>query len=365
MCRSLSHRHQQSHKTTREHSPLQQPPDAVDQGIESRLTQLQQLMKELSQLRPAIKTHFTKGGEQIADAICHLAAVFDQSNSQSNDEGKTQPSVNPVGSYPHFPSPLEPSLPARKTVGTELPELPRISDLTLERAVFTHQGVARPALAVTEEISYDRLEVLGDAYIEVIATRLIWHHFEYLPPGRISQLRELLVKNETLAEYSTWYEFDRRLAVPSDHRDQPKRWIKTKGDVFEAYVAAVILSNPIDGFQRVEAWLGELWLPKLKEAQPNTRTSHNKQDLAKKIMAKGIKIEYIEERPSVPLSGGLSNFYVGVYLTGWGWVKKHLGSGEGHSKADAGNDAALQALKNNEMIEEIGQIRKSYLEKNK
>src|SRR5690606_10445636 len=94
-----------------------------------------------------------------------------------------------------------------------------------------------------------------------------------LPPGQISQLRELLVKNETLAEFATDYGFDRRLSVPLDHRGQAKRWIKIKGDVFEAYVAAVILSNPDSGFRSVESWLDELWLPKLRNAQPNTRSS--------------------------------------------------------------------------------------------
>lgn len=317
---------------------------------------MERLTKELIGSEISIKTHFATGGEEIADAISHLAAAFDQSTGRRVDKARTR-----ARSYPCVAGALDPSLPVAKKLDGDLPELPKVLDNSLEKAVFTHQGFARGKnhLTTTEEMSYDRLEILGDAYIEVIATRLIWHHFRFLSPGRISQLRELLVKNETLAEYATRYGFDRRLYVPHDHREQPKRWVKIKGDVFEAYVAAVILSDPVNGFQCVETWLDELWLPKLTEAQPDIRPSFPKQDLAKKIMGKGIKIEYVEEKPSVSLSGGLNNFFVGVYLTGWGWSNQHLGSGEGHSKTDAGNGAALQALANKSLINKIVSVKKS------
>jgi ribonuclease-3 len=65
--------------------------------------------------------------------------------------------------------------------------------------------------------TYDRLEILGDAYIELISTKLIWNHYQRIPSGRISQLRELLVKNETLADYATKYGLDRRASVPHDY----------------------------------------------------------------------------------------------------------------------------------------------------
>lgn len=325
-------------------------------GVEHRLAHLEQLAKELVSSRAAIESHFQKGGKQVADAISHLATAFDQSTRHGGDEARNQ-----SGSYPSFTNSFDSTLKTAKQVKGDLPRLPQIADVSLEKAVFTHQGFAlEKTQSTTSEMSYDRLEILGDAYIEVIATRLIWHHFRYLTPGRISQLRELLVKNETLAEYATSYGFDRRVSVPPDHRDQPKLWIKIKGDVFEAYVAAVILSNPDDGFQRVEAWLQELWSPKLAEAQPTTRHCFPKQELAKRVMRQGVKIEYTEERPSVSLGGGLDKFFVGAYLTGWGWKNQHLGSGEGQSKTEAGNNAASQALENRPLIDEIALAKKTF-----
>ncbi|KNG79857.1 RNase3 domain protein [Aspergillus nomiae NRRL 13137] len=235
-------------------------------------------------------------------------------------------------------------------VGTQenLPVLPPIMDKVLKRAVFTHPGVGNDT-----EKTYDRLEILGDAYIELIATKLIWRSFQEIPSGRISQIRELLVKNETLAEYATVYGLDSKAAVPQDYLKQPKRWTKTKADIFEAYVAAAIISDPVDGYRAVETWLTQLWLPKLSELGMQKPVLNAKEILAKKIMGKGIKLRYLDEHPPAQQRPGMQTFFVGVYLTGWGWENRHLGSGQGPNKTIAGNEAARQALSNGPLVEEI------------
>ncbi|KAL4761699.1 ribonuclease III [Aspergillus foveolatus] len=228
-----------------------------------------------------------------------------------------------------------------------VPPLPPIKDDQLERAVFTHPGVAKDP-----RTTYDRLEILGDAYIELISTKLIWNKFQHIPSGRISQIRELLVKNETLAEYATQYGIDKKASVPAELYNQPKRWIKTKGDIFEAYVAALILSHP-DGYSVAETWLSELWSPKLDSFEESCSTFQAKEALARKINGKGAKLRYIDEKESVQHQGGTQTFFIGVYFTGWGWNNKHLGSGQGSNKTIAGDRAAQQALENTELIQEI------------
>ncbi|OOF89861.1 hypothetical protein ASPCADRAFT_212431 [Aspergillus carbonarius ITEM 5010] len=228
----------------------------------------------------------------------------------------------------------------------------------LECAVFTHPGVSN-----NNGATYDRLEVLGDAYIELISTKLIWNKFQDIPSGRISQIRELLVKNETLSDYATRYGLDRRASVPPDYPKQPRRWVKTKADIFEAYVAAVVLSDPINGYSVTEEWLTQLWLPKIDELGQPKSSLHAKESLAKKIMGKGIKLNYVDEHPSVPRGRGGQTYFIGVYLTGWGWNHKHLGSGQGSNKAIAGDDAAQNALLNKSLLDEIVEAKKAHLSK--
>lgn len=236
-----------------------------------------------------------------------------------------------------------------------LPDLPSIHDALLERAVFTHPGAPVNIAPEGMEHNYDRLEVLGDAYVEVIATRLIWDQFKDMPAGRMSQIREDLVKNETLAGFASQYGFDNRvsLTVPEEQKSQSKRWLKIRGDVFEAYVAAVILSSPDRGFAMVEQWLRELWLPRLSQVQPVQTVLKYKEQLAKKVMGKGVKLRYVEEQPATRLDGGMQTYYMGVYLTGWGWQNQHLGSGRGLNKAIAGDQAASRALQNCPLIDQV------------
>ncbi|KAL4903550.1 hypothetical protein BDW74DRAFT_41741 [Aspergillus multicolor] len=236
-----------------------------------------------------------------------------------------------------------------------LPPLPPIPDEQLERAVLTHPGVSKDP-----KTTYDRLEILGDAYIELFSTKLIWNRFQHMPSGRMSQIRELLVKNETLAEYATRYGIDSRASVPPEFSNQPKRWIKTRGDIFEAYVAAVILSHP-HGYAVAESWLSELWLPKLETLEESNSFSQAKEALARKIMGKGAKLRYVDEKKPIQHKGGTQSFFIGVYFTGWGWADKHLGSGQGSNKTIAGNRAAQQALENGDLINKIIASKESHM----
>ena len=235
-----------------------------------------------------------------------------------------------------------------------LPPLPEILDKSLVSTPFTHPGTLHGHSSTKIDTSYDRLELLGDAYIELIATRLVFSRFPKMPAGRLSQQRELLVKNETLAEYALAYNFDEKGQLPASMKqggkDSKKKWTKTMGDMFEAYVAAIVLSDPTDGFETAEAWLKSLWESKLSK-QPTIETQaadpNAKVQLANKVMGKDIKLNYRDEAPPQELrKEGKLIFQIGVYLTGWGWENTRLGTGKGLSKQEAGAKAAADALVN-------------------
>ena len=242
-----------------------------------------------------------------------------------------------------------------------LPKLPEITD-EYAGQVFTHSSALPSKQSATGKGSYDRLEFLGDAYIEIIATRLLWNQFKEQNAGKLSSIRELLVKNETLAHFTTSYGLDQRLKFGGERRTHEMAWTKIKGDVFEAYVAAVVLSDPVNGFETAEDWLTELWMPKLAKVDTKTNDLKMKEMLARKILAPGVKVSYVDERaPIIDKSRGNSTYFVGVYLDGWGWKNQHLGSGKGLNKIEAGNEAANKALANVPLIENIAAKRQEWL----
>ncbi|KAI7160702.1 hypothetical protein KC324_g13364, partial [Hortaea werneckii] len=243
------------------------------------------------------------------------------------------------------------------------------------------------------DITYEKLEFLGDAYLELLASRLLYSRFPHITAGQQSQLRELLVKNETLAQYAHTYNFDRRVQVGDLERMQHdakergnKGFNKVLGDVFEAYIAAVILSSPDEGFAIAEKWMQSLWAPKLLEAAekeryytpgltleyadgegsetgPDPLDIYNptaKADLQKKILGARVKLDYQPYRDSVELKGdqlGQNRHYIAVYLTGYGYERRLLGRGEGKNKVEAGNWAAQDAMfgQEKELVRKCGE----------
>ena len=153
------------------------------------------------------------------------------------------------------------------------------------------------------------------------------------------------------------------------------------GDIFESYVAAVVLSDPADGVRRVSEWLKDLWgmtlakdilqeerkgmwmdsplwrlRGKAEPVQSIISTAHAepataKEQLQKLLGVKGVHLSYKDAAPEKKdPKNKLPLFTVGVYLTGWGEKDKMLASGRANGKKEAGQKAAEMALANKKMI---------------
>ncbi|KAF2403276.1 ribonuclease III [Trichodelitschia bisporula] len=248
-----------------------------------------------------------------------------------------------------------PPMPTAKTpLPADIPPLPAITDPTLTDAPFTHTSMLPAHVPPTSTNTYEPLEFLGDAYLEVIATRLIHARFAGHSVGQKAGLRELLIKNDTLASYAEHYGFPDRVKTTKHERSQGgKTWSKILADVFEAYVACVILSDPQHGFDTAEQWLTALWAPKVLEwrargdgkvgADEGLKSSQARVLLAQKLLGGDAKLEYLQERP-MEVKNSRTTFFIAVYLTGWGYTKQYLGRGSGRSKTLASAEAASNAL---------------------
>ncbi|KAE8449765.1 hypothetical protein EG329_007540 [Mollisiaceae sp. DMI_Dod_QoI] len=309
-----------------------------------------------------------------ATAISSPPASQPQRMSMSHDYQNIPKTMSPFSLTPWKSS----------TISTGLPPLPKVLDPTLEASAFIHIGCSagRPM-----DLSYERLEWVGDAYLYLTSTLLISQTFPSLTPGKFSQLREKLVKNVTLSGYSLQYGFDKRARLPqhmmADAKNSPSEHerMKIMGDIFEAYVAAVVLSDPENGVMRASEWLKDLWgmtiakdiiheersglkidsplwrLRGLTEpVQPVSSAAEKmplnpKEQLLKMIGSKGIKITYRDAAPErKDKDNKLPLFTVGVYLDGWGEKDRMLGSGRANGKKEAGFKAAEMAMANKKLM---------------
>jgi ribonuclease-3 len=261
-----------------------------------------------------------------------------------------------------------------RDIPKSLPILPLIHDATLEKATFTHTNSGSGKIT---DLDYEKLEWVGDAYIELIATLLISKTFPAFSPGKSSQVRERLVKNIQLSEYSRAYGFDKRIDLGPHFvvRDNEKM-TKIFGDIFEAYVAAVILSDPVNGLPNAVKWLKDLWSMTIRKdivtqensvlkyssplwnlagkSEPAAKQSvllNPKDQLAQAIGAKAVKISYRDTAKETKCRDTkLPIFSVGVFLDGWGEKDKKLGEGKANGKKEAGFKAAEQALNNKKVM---------------
>ena len=351
----------QSSHVPKQHKISTQP---VPQGkpstdSERRLSLLAQLSGEIFEDAALAKECTAIAGQNVTSAILNLGKAFLSDTLPKpyppvSNHGV--PALSKVSSVPRYID----------DTASSLPPLPAITDPSLSQLPFIHQGsLDNKSQSVTA--SYERLELLGDAYIELIATRLLYPRYPNLSAGRLSQIRETLVKNETLAEYSLAYRFDERAHMPHSHKeegkDRRKVWIKALGDIFEAYVAAIVLSDAENGFNTAENWLVALWTPKLPDHSKEIPINNDaKQELSKKIMHRGMRIDYQAEEHRDKNSEPKVWYAVSVYFTGWGWESQLLGSGKGLNRSEAGMRAAMEALRN-PLTAQMAAIKREYMAK--
>jgi ribonuclease-3 len=291
-----------------------------------------------------------------------------------------------------------------------VPPLPNIQDAEMRRAAFIHHGVSTHA----DPASYERLEWFGDAYIYLLSTHFIYHTFPHLTPGKMAQLRERCVKNETLAGYSHVYHFGKQANLPPELNQligsskKAQTLEKVYGDIFEAYVGAVILSNLQNGVAEVAEWLKVLWAGTLahdikaqdrrnattpssmlsttsitsSSGTPSKPLSSNPKDaLVQAIGSKGIAIYYEEyAEPVKDRDNGLPRYRMAVYvdiddsiISGQSWdgtkngyttkvVKRRLETGSGLSKKDASFNAAEKVLANKRLVRDFGKRKEKVME---
>lgn len=263
------------------------------------------------------------------------------------------------------------------SISKSFPPLPEVLDPALETAALTHSGMRKNA----SDPSYERLEWIGDAYLELISSELIFNTFTTLEEGRCSQYREMLIRNSTLGKFSVHYGLDKRANFPAEFglggrpngtKATEKQQAKALGDIFEAYVGAIVRSDPKNGFNRASEWLKALWGPvlerQIREEEKNAANAKDKEispktRLEQMVGAPGVKFEYRD----LPSNGKRDRdtkqqlYFVGCFLHGWGETGLQLGYGSALGKKEAGQKAAQMALDNKKLIKKYADKKKAFM----
>ncbi|EHL95834.1 ribonuclease III [Lentilactobacillus parafarraginis F0439] len=183
---------------------------------------------------------------------------------------------------------------------------------------------------------YERLEFLGDAVLQLIVSEYIFTRYPKLPQGRLTRLRAAMVNEQSFSTFARECHFNKYIRLG---KGEEKAGARDRDsllcDIFESFVGALYLDQ---GKKVVEGFVQQVIFPKLDEGMFAEFFDHKTelQELAQEDGPVDIDYELVDEYG--PENDRL--FKVNVAID-----HKVLGIGVGHSKKDAEQKAAQQALK--------------------
>lgn len=185
--------------------------------------------------------------------------------------------------------------------------------------------------------SYERLEFLGDAVLDLIVTEIIFDEFPEDNEGFLTKLRAKLVKGDALAEYARQLKLSDLLVLGERAQGQGIEFSRSVlADVFEALIAAVYLDK---GYKQAAHFVESI-IHKYVDIESVIDTLDNyKSQLLEYAQAHKFSIpryEVFDE--SGP--GHDKTFEVRVIVD-----EKDMGHGRGKSKKEAEQRAARAAMK--------------------
>jgi len=211
----------------------------------------------------------------------------------------------------------------------------RFHDRTLLETALTHRSYNNGA-RTHGDLNNERLEFLGDAWLDALTGEELYRRFPDTPEGKLTKIRADLVCERALAELARDLAIGEALRLSTgEEKTGGREKNSILADAVEAVVAAVYLDG---GFEAVRTVVRRLFADKLASAADGTRLSDYKTQLQELLQKNGpADIVYTEESESGPAH--LKTFLISVSNFG-----TKLGTGKGHTKKEAEQNAAKEAL---------------------
>lgn len=183
--------------------------------------------------------------------------------------------------------------------------------------------------------SNERLEFLGDSVLSIVVSDYIFEHFKHLPEGELSKLRASLVCESSLFEFSKKISLGEHIFLGKGEENTGGRERPSiVSDAFEAVIAAIYLDGGIEPAKKHIL----SFIP--KDISPKGASSfHDYKTILQEVIQRNPeeKIEYFLKSESGPDHD--KSFTVQVLLN-----NNVIGEGSGHSKKNAEQAAAREAL---------------------
>lgn len=216
-------------------------------------------------------------------------------------------------------------------IGLEIPE----GYYQLFQKALRHRSALEQETFQSHE-TYERLEFLGDAVLDLIVTEILFEKYPTEDEGFLTKLRAKIVRGDSLFEMARNLQLSDFLEVGERSVGQNLEYSKSVlSDVYEALVAAIYISRGFDAAHQFVASNLEKYIDfdKLEKKVDNYKSVLMEYSQSEKLPLPKYKV--IDEKGP----GHNKTFYVSVSIG-----KEELGEGVGKSKKGAEQEAARDAL---------------------
>ncbi len=230
-----------------------------------------------------------------------------------------------------------------KSISSEVDErilnLERIIGITIDNPSLFFKALRHRSTVSQDHYashdSYERLEFLGDAVLDLIIAEILFEKYPKKDEGFLTKIRAKLVRGETLSDFTISLGIDKLLEV-GESKKKPAVSRSILADVFESIIAAIYIT---EGYEVVYKFV-ERVIEKHIDLKETVNTVDNyKSALLEYTQSHKLALpEYRVKNESGP--GHNKVFEISVLIDG-----KELGTGVGASKKRAEQQAASMALK--------------------
>lgn len=223
----------------------------------------------------------------------------------------------------------------------KLKKLERIIGVSIDNPFLFVRALRHRSSLVDDDFqstdSYERLEFLGDAVLDLIVSEIIFDQFANEDEGFLTKLRAKLVKGDALALYARKLNLSELILIGERARGQGIEFSKSAlADVFESLVGAIYIDK---GYEGAANFVKDV-IQKFVDFDELTSTLDN---------YKSLLLEYAQSKQfTIPRYEVISEngpghdktFEVSAIVD-----ERKMGQGKGKSKKEAEQKAAQQALK--------------------
>ena len=215
------------------------------------------------------------------------------------------------------------------------------NDRSLLMEALTHSSYSNELRAKKQSVPCnERLEFLGDTVLSAVVSEYLFEAYPDTPEGELSTMRAALVQSQALASYS------RKLGIGDflylgngEEKNDGRNRQSTLENAFEALIAAIYLDSAERGLDEIRRLVLPIIKTQLSDDAFSLRNADAKTELQQLIQqTEGDFLEYKVVSESGP--DHAKTFSVVAMLN-----SNVIGKGEGHSKREAEQSAAREALK--------------------